>query len=409
MSSKVEKRVLKNGMVILGEHMDQVESAAFSFLLPCGESLLPEGVCGAGEVISDWLVRGAGDMDSRQLSDALEGLGLHHSEHVSSSHLTLGGVLESSNLIEALRLYGDIILNPKLDGEQFEMSKQLAMAHLAGLDDDPRQKVMLAVRERFYPYPLGRPAIGKEDELKALTADQARKIAQERVTPAGTIFAVAGKFDFAQLCSEMEALFSIDKPEPPTQANPGEKGPKYEHIEYPGAQVHLGMMTPAVTVDHEDYYKTLLMVSVLSGGMSSRLFTEVREKRGLCYAVGARYHALKGHAGVNCYAGTTPDKAQETLDVIKEEFAKLENGIDDEELASAKAGLKSSLVMQGESTSSRAGGVASDYYFLRRVREIEEIKAGIENITKAELETFLKENAFEDFTIVTIGSKELQV
>ena len=86
-------------------------------------------------------------------------------------------------------------------------------------------------------------------------------------------------------------------------------------------------MTPAVPPGHEDYYSARVAVSVLSGGMSARLFTEVREKRGLCYAIGARYHSLKDAAGIACYAGTTPDKAQETLDVTVAEFRRLADGI----------------------------------------------------------------------------------
>ena len=98
-------------------------------------------------------------------------------------------------------------------------------------------------------------------------------------------------------------------------------------------------------------------VSVLSGGMSARLFTEVREKRGLCYAVAARYHCLKEAAGISCYAGTTPEKAQETIDVIMAEFNRLSEGISEEEIQRAKTGLKSALILQSESSSSRAGGI----------------------------------------------------
>jgi predicted Zn-dependent peptidase len=143
--------------------------------------------------------------------------------------------------------------------------------------------------------------------------------------------------------------------------------------------------------------------------MSARLFTEVREKRGLCYAIGARYHGLKEAAGIMCYAGTTPDKAQETLEVIMAEFGRLYEGISEEEIERAKVGLKSSLILQSESSSSRAGSIGSDYYVLGRVRSLDEIKNRIEQTTVDSVTGFLRNNRFRDFTVVTIGPRELTV
>jgi predicted Zn-dependent peptidase len=150
-------------------------------------------------------------------------------------------------------------------------------------------------------------------------------------------------------------------------------------------------------------------VSVLSGGMSARLFTEVREKRGLCYAIGARYHGLKEAAGIMCYAGTTPEKAQETLDVIMVEFNRLSEGISEEEISRAKVGLKSSLILQSESSSSRAGGIGGDYYMLGRVRSLDEIKNKIEETSVDSVLGFLRNNRFKDFTVVTIGPTQLTI
>jgi predicted Zn-dependent peptidase len=187
------------------------------------------------------------------------------------------------------------------------------------------------------------------------------------------------------------------------------KGRKYTHIDNDGAQVHIGLMTETVRPDDEDYYNARVAISVLSGGMSARLFTEVREKRGLCYAIGARYHGLREAAGVICYAGTTPDKAQETLDCIIGEFNRLGDGISDEEIARAKVGLKSALILQSESSSSRAGAIGSDYYVLGRVRSLDEIKDRIEQTTADSVLGFLRDNKFRDFTVVTIGPRQVKV
>ena len=409
MEQQTDKHVLNNGMVLLGEPMPGVESVAFGFLLPAGAALMPADACGAANVISDWIFRGAGDRDSRQLGDALDGLGLHRSGSVGSAHLSIGAALEASNLAEALTLYSDVILNPSLDDEQFELARQLAVEGVLALDDEPRQKVMLELRKRFYPDPLGRSTVGQIDELKNLASDVMRDIVRNKFDVGRTIFSVAGKYDFDAVCRLLEGAFARCEP---SLSQPPELRPrlgKYTHIPNEGAQVHIGLMTDTARFTEEVYYDARAAVSILSGGMSARLFTEVREKRGLCYAIGARYHSLKDAAGIMCYAGTTPAKAQETLDVIVSEFRRLAEGISEAELDRAKVGLKSSLVMQSESSGNRVSSMGGDYYMLGRVRSLDEIKQRIEATTVDSVLAFLKKNPFRDFTVVTIGPREVRV
>ncbi len=407
MAELVDKHILKNGMVLLGERLEAVGSVAFGFMLPAGAALLPEGCCGAANVIADWIFRGAGDRDSRELSDALDGLGLHRASSVGSSHIIIGAILEASNLAEAINLYADIILRPSLKKEQFEPARQLAVDDVLALDDDPRQKVMLALRERFYPSPLGRSTAGDVEELKALTSEKTEEVVKNNFNLSQTIFAVAGKYNFDAAVAQMEELFETNTQKALASITPEPKASKYTHIHSEGAQVHIGLMTETVKPTDKDYYNVRLAVSVLSGGMSARLFTEVREKRGLCYAVGARYHGLKEAAGIMCYAGTTPEKGQETLDVIIQEFERLSEGISEEEIKRAKVGLKSALILQSESSGSRAGSIGSDYYMLGRVRSLDEIKNRIEQTTVDSVLEFLRSNRFRNFTVVTIGPNQL--
>jgi predicted Zn-dependent peptidase len=410
MTAQLDKYILPNGLVVLGEPMETAESAAFCFMLPAGASTLPDGCSGAGNIIADWIFRGAGGRSSRDLVDTLDGLGLHRHNGVGSSHITLAGVLQADNLHAAIELYADIIQQPALELGQFEFSRQLALQELQSLDDDPRQKVMLKLCEQFYPQPLGRSPLGTTDDLQAITPEKCAQLIKHKFSLSQSIFAVAGKYDFEVLCRQMEKLFAVQQQTPTTTAPPpGKRGVPYLHEPYDGAQVHIGLMTQTVTVTSPDYYNAMAAVSVLSGGMSARLFTEVREKRGLCYAIGARYHTLKQTAGIACYAGTTPNKAQETLQVITKQFRQLAEGISQEEINRAKVGLKSALILQSESSSSRAGGIAGDYYLLGRVRSLEEIKHRIEQINVDCVVAFLRTNQFKEFTVVSIGPKQLVV
>jgi predicted Zn-dependent peptidase len=409
MKQKLDKRKLDNGMILLGEPMEAVESVAFGFMLPAGASVMPAGCCGAANVISDWIFRGAGSRDNRQLGDALDGLGLQRSAGVDSANISIGAALEASNLAAAINLYGDIILKPKLEDKEFVPARQLAIEGVKGLDDDPRHKVMLKLREQFYPDPLGRSVAGEIADLEKLTPETTRKIIAERFNPAGMIFSVAGKYDFDAVAGQVEKIFASKDGSRFRSLKTGKSGQRYKHIPNEGAQIHIGLMTPTILVKDKNYYNVRIAVSVLSGGMSARLFTEVREKRGLCYAVGAQYHAMKESAGIACYTGTTPDKAQEAYDVIVAEFNRLADGISEEEIQRAKVGLKSSLIMQSESSSSRAGSIAGDYYMLGKVRSLDEIKNAIDKTSVDSVLAFLRENHFKDFTVVTIGPREIKV
>ncbi len=408
MAEKIDIYKLANGMMILGIPMAQVQSAAFDFLLPAGAAVMPDDCCGAPAVISDWISRGAGGKTNRELTDLLDGLGLHRNSSVQSKHIALSTALEAENLHQAIELYADIILKPALDSEQFEYSRQLALQGLAGLEDDPMQKILLMLQEHFYPDPLGRSPLGYQKDLQNLTAEKCTQIISENFNIGQTVFAVAGKYDFQKLCLLLEKLFTEQKPKKAKDINIKKQSFAYHHQQHEGVQVHIGIMTPTVTPQSADFYNARVAVAVLSGGMSSRLFTEVREKRGLCYAVGASYHSLKEMAGIGCYAGTTPDKAQQTYDVIIAEFKRLAEGISDDELARAKIGLQSSLIMQSESTTARAQAAAMDYYTLGKVRSLDEIKQQIEKITVKTVLDFLKKNPFDKFCSVTIGPERIK-
>ena len=221
---RLDKHILKNGMVILGEPMEAVESVAFDFLLPAGASVLPEGVCGAANVICDWVFRGAGDKNNRQLGDALDSLGLHRYSAANSAHITIGATLEAENLAETLNLYGDVILRPKLEAEQFEPARQLAIDEIKSLDDDPRQKVMLKLYEKFYPAPLGRSTAGEIDQLKALTVEKTKELVKSNFNPSGTIFAIAGKYNFKALCEQLEKMFEASEKKPLNPITIGARG-----------------------------------------------------------------------------------------------------------------------------------------------------------------------------------------
>jgi predicted Zn-dependent peptidase len=219
---------------------------------------------------------------------------------------------------------------------------------LQSLEDEPRQKVLIELRRRHYPPPLGQDRRGTRAGIESLTPAVVRKHYARLFQPRGTIVSVAGKIDWQPLVEQVGRLFGDWEPSAPAALKVRKPAKKTAHLAKDTTQTQIGIAYASVPFGHPDHYAAQAAVSVLSGGMSSRLFTEVREKRGLCYSVWASYHTFKDRASVLCYAGSTNDRAQETLDVTLAELRRLEDGIEPEEVERVQAGLKSSLIMQEE-------------------------------------------------------------
>lgn len=408
MASAVFQHALGNGMTLLAERMDHVRSAAFSFLVPAGCVYDPPEKAGIGSLLSELITRGAGSRDNRELTLALDNLGLDRSASVGSMHLRFGGATLARNLPAVLDLSADILRRPHLPEDELEPVQQLALQDLQALEDEPRQKVLLELRKRHYPAPLSNDQHGTAEGITSVTPADVRNHYQKYVQPRGCILAIAGNIDWEPLKAQVEKLFGDWKPgqEQPLLLGPQPK--QREHLQKDTTQTQIGIAYPSVPIGHVDYYKAMGAVNVLSGGMSSRLFTHVREERGLCYAVWASYTSFKDRGSILAYAGTTTERAQETLDVMVRELKRLADGIETDELARVQAGLKSSLIMQQESTTSRASSLAADWYYLGRVRSIEEIQAAIDGLSPEGIVAHLKQYPAKNFTIVTLGQKELQ-
>jgi predicted Zn-dependent peptidase len=407
MENKVDFITLKNGLTVIAEQMPNVNSIAFDFRIPVGAAMIDDKYAGAASVISDWLFRGTQSLTSRELIEKFDYLGIHHSGSANTSCINLSAVLESGNFASALELLAQVMLTPRFDQDQFDLSKETSIQEIVSLDDDPRQKVMLRLKEQFYPKPFSNNPMGTIETLKALESGQAADIYKKNLDLSRTIISIAGKYNLSALKTQIDSLFSGDYANHRPDIIPSSSGAKYTHEHHEGSQLHIGLITPTVQISNPDYYNAVAAATILGGGMSSRLFTEVREKRGLCYSVGSKYQTLKDYAGIACYAGTTPDKAQETLDVIVNEFSGIAKGISQDELDRAKVGLKSSLIMSSESSSARSSNLGSDFYLLGKIRSLDEIKQKIESLTTKSVIDFIQNNPLNDFTIFTIGPKKI--
>ncbi|CAN5278507.1 pitrilysin family protein [soil metagenome] len=409
MPQTVHQHTFPNGLTLLAERMDHVRSAALNFMIPAGCVYDPPGSLGIASVLADMITRGAGDHDSRDLSLALDNLGLDRDESVGSMHTRFWAATVAQNIPAALELYADILLRPHLPEDEMEAVQMLALQDLQNLEDEPRQKVLIELKARHYPNPLGQDRRGIAPDIEALTVEKIRAHYQRLFSPKGAILSVAGYLDWEPLRDQVGRLFGDWKGGGELDVRTSGTPTGSTHLNKDTTQTQVALAYPSTPIGHPQYYDALGAVNVLSGGMSARLFTEVREKRGLCYSVWASYQTFKDRASILAYAGTTNERAQETLDVMVAELKRLADGIDVEEIERVQAGLKSSLIMQEESTSSRAGTLASDWYYLGRVRSFDEIQSAVNALTPDSILRHLRDYPARDFTIVTLGPKALTV
>jgi predicted Zn-dependent peptidase len=403
------QHVFENGLALLAERMAGMQSAAMTMLVPAGAAFDPRDGSGTATVLSDLLLRGAGQRDSRQLTDYLDRLGLQRSSSVGVHHARFACAALADKVIEGLGAYADVVRRPHMPESGFEAARDLALQALASLEDDPRQKVLIKLREWHFPWPYGRSTMGREEQLKKLTLDLCRLHHRRGYRARGAIIALAGNIDFEQLKDQVGRHLGDWDGTPDTAieiiAPPG----RAHHEQHKSEQTHIGIAWPSILETDDAYYTMRLAIEALSGGMSSRLFTEIREKRGLVYNVWAGYSSLKGYGSILGYAGTSNDRAQATLDTFIAELYRLSEGITAAELQRAKTGLKAATIMQGESTNSRASAIAHDWFMRGRIRTLDEIKAGIDAVTLDGVNDWLQRNRPGDFTIVTVGPKELQL
>ena len=409
MKQSIHSHTFENGLTLVGQPMDSLESAAFTFLVPSGGAFDPQHRSGLSAMTCEMTLRGAGPRDNRQIIQDLENLGVHRGESVSDSHTAFSGATLAKNLSPVLDIYADMLLRPRLPGDQLEAGRQVAIQELLSIEDDPGHKVMLELRRRHYPAPWGRPTEGEMEALEAISIDDVREHHRQYFRPNGCIIGLAGKIDWPAVKEQIGRLFGewseVDA-QTPVQ---GKRGHRRDHLHHDSNQTQIGIAYDSVPYRHPDYFLASAAVGVLSGGMSSRLFTEVREKRGLCYTVYASYHTLRDRASVLCYAGTSEDRAQETLDVTLSELQRLSGGIQSNELDRLKSRVKSTLIMQQESSMARSSSIARDWYHLGRVRTLEEISQIVNDLSCETINAYLAEHAPRDFTIVTLGPSPLEV
>lgn len=402
-------------MPFIAESIPGVRSVGLNWLLPAGSSGDPDDRQGLAAMWSELVFRGAGEFDSRAQADAMDRLGLSRGCDVATFHLRLTASMLGDRLLPALPVLVDAVRRPRMDDASIEPTRDLALQALESLKDDPGERAMIALKARHAPPPLNRSGMGTPEGLSAIQRSDLVSGWAARVRPAGSILAVAGDLAPAggpeAIAARLDQLLSGWSGAAPTP-KPGHAATRgtYHHIEDDSAQVQIALMHEAPPEPHADARLERVVTTVLSGGMAARLFTEVREKRGLCYSVNATYAGDRDFGRAVAYVGTTPERAQESLDVLLAELRRVNTpagAITADEFERAMTGIKANLVFAGESTGARASALAGDQHRLGRPRSLQEIAEQYARITLDDVNAYLARRTLGPVTIVTLGKAAL--
>ena len=409
MKQSLHSITLGNGITIVGESLPELESVAVAFHAPAGAIHDPAGRCGLATVTGEMCLRGAGTRDSRQLVEDLESAGVQLAQGVSSTHISVSGAMVARQLPEVLPIYADILRRPLLPADELPAARQMVLQNLAGIEDDPGHRVMTALRQMHFPAPWGAPSEGLTADVEGLGIAEVRNFVAAHVRPAGMIIAIAGRIDWGDFVGRIEDLFRDWRSGGPEVVATGSRGPRLRHVPHESQQTHVALSWSAPPYRSDESYEATAALAILGGGSSSRLFTEVRERRGLCYSVSSGYQTHRDFAMALGYAGTTAARAQETLDVMLAEIDGLPGTITADEVERVKARAKSGLVMQQESSAARAGAIARQWYHLGHVRTLAEELARYDRLTVDSIEAWLAAGPPRDLSVISLGREPLEV
>ena len=396
---------MPNGIEIVGQYMPSLSSITFGFQLDAAVINEPEDKLGLAHLFEYMLFQGTKQKDARALNEAFESLGARKGASTGLETAQVWAQIVNTKFDATLQLINELLLTSTFPKDELEQMRNIILQEIRRRDDEPMSRIFDLVRADFYRgTALGRLALGTTESVSSLQRQDLHDFWKARYHPNNTLFSIAGKFDWDHVVEQMEALFgnwSGTATSSPEQVPHPSSSVSLEHQE--GKQEHLGLMFPFPNYTDPDYYAAMVISEVLGGNMASRLFVEVREKRGLVYGISAGLTSHKHMGAMRIYAGTTPEQGRECLQVIVNELRKLEqDGITEDEMARAKVQLKSENVMRSEGSGARMGALARSWWYERKLRTIQEVKEAIDAVTQEQVMSVLRR--FSPLNPLTVGA-----
>ncbi len=403
---QIQLHTCANGMRIVTESIPNVKTVALNWGVPAG--VATNKYDGASVLLTELIQRGAGQQDAKEYSNALSALGSKHYYTCGISYIRLTSTVLSTRFLEVFPILRNSFLEPKLLESEFGAVKRLCLQSIQSLGDNPSQIASIALNEAHLPKPFNRSGYGCQSDIEHLTPSMLQKVWKETFVPDGSILTVAGDLQHGKVVELVEQHTNKWFGKRNIIKEQSAASREQRHIEHNSSQVHIAIGFDGPNATDENTLLESIAMSIFGGATSGRLFTEVRQKRSLCYSVSAGYSPSKERSMVRIYAGTTPERANETISVCLKQLHRLKDGITQEEFTRSVTRMKSKIVMQSESTAARAGALWNDLYARNYTRSVQECLQQFEGITYERVNQWLKQREFGAITLATVGPNNIQ-
>ena len=357
MTARVSR--LANGLRVATDSVQTVDTVSLGIWVDVGTRHEPAAVNGAAHFLEHMAFKGTERRSARDIAEEIEAVGGHLNAYTSRESTAYYAKVLKEDVPLALDILADILQHSTFDPEELERERTVILQEIGQANDTPDDIIFDHFQECAYPeQAMGRPVLGRPEIIRELRRDAVVAYLRDHYGARRMVLAAAGNLEHERLVDLADTLLSD---------LPAERSVSTEPARYTGGdrredrdleQLHLVLGFPGVTLGDPDYYAASVLSTAFGGGMSSRLFQEIREKRGLVYAIHSFVHGYRDGGLFGIYAGTGEDEAAELVPALCEEAMKMQDGFTAIELRRAKAQMKAGLLMSLESTSARCEQLA---------------------------------------------------
>ncbi len=396
-----------NGLQIITEFIPNTKTVAVNWGVRAGVAMNEHD--GESVLLAELIQRGVGGKSAKQHNDSLDSTGVKRHITCGVEYLRISAVLLGKRLFEAMPLLAAYLLSPNLSENHLVACKSICLQSLHSLADNPSLLAAIALNTNHLARPFNRSSYGVPECIEAATIDQLHSVYRKLFVPNNSIVVVSGDVEHQGVVCEIEKLISgwgsIEDKD--VQSTPSKRGAHW--VEQDSSQVHLSLAFDAPNANEDSSILESVAMMIFGGSSSGRLFTQVRQRRSLCYSVSAQYARSKHRSVVRVHAGTTPERAQETVEICLEQLEELKNGISKEEFDRTILKMKARTVMHGESTTARASALWSDQYALEKTRSLEDRLQEINDVSFDAVNAWLAQRKFGSMTFVAVGPEHITV
>ena len=411
----VRKTVHPSGLRIVTEEIPDVRSAAFGVWVNVGSRDETPKVAGASHFLEHLLFKGTKRRSALEISAAIEAVGGEMNAFTSKEYTCFYARVIDKDLPLAIDVISDLITSSIAAKEDVEAERKVVLEEISMRDDDPSDLVHDLFAETFYGNtPLGRPILGTNESINAMSRNSIYNYYKDRYLPKDIVIAIAGNFKSRKVVEQSVSAMMKDNfldekiASRSSQDRSGSKSQvsrtKIGIINRKTEQAHLFLGVPSVARDDKRRFAMSVLSAALGGGMSSRLFQEIREKRGLAYSVYSYAQQFAGSGLIGFYAGCNPTKAHEVVSIIREVLHDVaDNGLTHEELERAQGAVSGSLVLSQEDTGSRMTRIGKSELVHGEVLGFDEILREISKVDSEQIRQLAGEFLTKSPTLAVVG------